>query len=75
MFIIQRYISRREPFMRIYWLHFEKSGEIRVRDSCERKKSLAPNYSAIVKHLFKKRVLSIMFWSMPHKVLVSAVSH
>ena len=32
MFITQRYTI----FMRIYRAHFEKSGEIRVRDSCAR---------------------------------------
>ena len=39
MCITQTYTRRREPFMPSYWTHFfEKSGEIRVRDSYARKR-------------------------------------
>ena len=32
------YTPYREPFMRMYWAHFLEKWEIRVRDSCARKR-------------------------------------
>ena len=49
MFIIQRYFPRREPFMRIYWLHFLEKWENQSKRQLYKETSwiqgLAPKYS------------------------------